>query len=147
MKLYVEFELGTWTVNHEPFSFSLVTVQTTRIRKGNSLPQNMSEKTSLLRYYHQIFTTTFVQSTATCQTTNSLKKGTVSSHCGAMASTVSLQCWDASLIPRPAQWVKDLILPQLRLRADPWLGNSICQGAAKKEKRKLSVLFSCFFFF
>ena len=41
-----------------------------------------------------------------------------------------------------AQRVRDLVLPQLWrrsqlwLRSDPWPGNSICRGAAKKEKRK-----------
>ena len=40
------------------------------------------------------------------------------------------------------QWVKDLVLPQLRLRSllqlgsDPWPGNSICHRAAKTEKEK-----------
>ena len=44
--------------------------------------------------------------------------------------------------PSQAQWVKDLVLTQLRLRwqiglgSDPWPGNSICLGAAKKEKEK-----------
>ena len=40
----------------------------------------------------------------------------------------------------PAHWVKDLALPQLQLRSklqlrsDPWPGNSICCGTAKKKK-------------
>ena len=44
--------------------------------------------------------------------------------------------------PWSAQWVRDPVptQPQLRLllwlRYDPWPGNSICQGAAKKEKEK-----------
>ena len=44
--------------------------------------------------------------------------------------------------PGPAQWVKDPLLPQpqlrsrLWLRSDPWPRNSICRGAAKKEKKK-----------
>ena len=39
-------------------------------------------------------------------------------------------------------WVKDLVLLQLRLRSqlllgsDSWPGNSICQGVAKKGKKK-----------
>ena len=36
------------------------------------------------------------------------------------------------MIPGPAQWVKDLVL----LGSDPWPRNSICRGAAEKEKRK-----------
>ena len=58
----------------------------------------------------------------------------------AMGSEVSLQCQDAGLIPSLAQLVKDLVLlqlcyrSQLRLRSDPWPRNSICLGAAKKDK-------------
>ena len=50
---------------------------------------------------------------------------------------------DAGSIPSlVAWWVKDLVLPQLQLRSqlwlrsDPWLGNSLCCGVAKKEKKK-----------
>ena len=48
-------------------------------------------------------------------------------------------------IPSPAQWVKYLALSQwrlrlqLQLRSDPWPGNSIFGGAAKKEKRGKKV--------
>ena len=31
-----------------------------------------------------------------------------------MGSAVSLECWDIGLLPRPAQWVKDPMLPQLQ---------------------------------
>ena len=54
---------------------------------------------------------------------------------------MSLERWDADLIPGPAQWVKDLVLPQLqhtlqlRLEFDPWPGNSIYPGAVKKEEK------------
>ena len=63
-----------------------------------------------------------------------------SPHCGATASAGSQEHWDTVLIPGPAQWVKDLALPQLWLRSrlwpgsDPWPGNSICLGEAKKKK-------------
>ena len=38
--------------------------------------------------------------------------------------------------PQLAQWVKDLALPQLRLRSDPWPGTSVFCGATKKKKEK-----------
>ena len=53
--------------------------------------------------------------------------------------SMSLQLWDAGLIPGAAQWVKDLELLQLQqrwqsgLRSDPWPGNSICYGVARKR--------------
>ena len=57
-----------------------------------------------------------------------------SSHCGAMGSVVSWECWDAGLTPGLAQWVKpQWIRLQLWLASDPWPENSICHGAAKKE--------------
>ena len=46
---------------------------------------------------------------------------------------------DADSIPGPVRWVKDLVLLQLwyklqlQLRFDPWPGNAICHGLAKKE--------------
>ena len=44
-----------------------------------------------------------------------------------------------------AQWVKDPVLmqlwlrSQLRLGSDPWPGNTISLGAAKKKKKKINV--------
>lgn len=34
-----------------------------------------------------------------------------SSHCGAMGSLASPECWDAGSIPSWTEWIKDLILP------------------------------------
>ena len=48
-------------------------------------------------------------------------------------------CSSRTQVPPPAQWIKDLALPplwhglQLWLGADPWPGNSMCHGVAKKE--------------
>ena len=51
--------------------------------------------------------------------------------------------WDGSIadsIPIPAQWIKDLALPQLRLQlwhgSDPWLEKCISVRVAKKKKKK-----------
>ena len=57
------------------------------------------------------------------------------SHCGAVGSVVSLECWDTGLIPSPAQRIKDLAAVVL-LESDPWLRNSICYRATKNEKKK-----------
>ena len=46
-----------------------------------------------------------------------------SSRCGTMGLTVSRVCWDGGLIPSPAQWVKDLALPQLQFRLRLQLGS------------------------
>ena len=60
----------------------------------------------------------------------------------ATESVASLECWDAGSIPSLAQWVKDVVLPQLQLRSqlqlgsDPWSRNFICCGAAKKKNKK-----------
>ena len=60
---------------------------------------------------------------------------------------MSWERWDSGSIPDQAQWVKDLVLRQLRqrsrlrLRSDPWLWSSICQGAAP-PKKKDSVRFN-----
>ena len=55
---------------------------------------------------------------------------------------MSLQFWDTGSILGPAECVKDLVLPQLQgrsqlwLGSDHWPGNTICCGAAKKEKER-----------
>lgn len=61
-----------------------------------------------------------------------------SSHYGTVESAASLQRWDQGSMPGPAQWVQDLILPQLQcwFRSDPWPGESVCRGVAKKEKEE-----------
>ena len=65
-----------------------------------------------------------------------------SSCCGAVGSMASWEHQDTGSIPGVAQWVKDLALlhlwfgSQLWLRSDPWPGNSICLGAAKKGIKK-----------
>ena len=38
---------------------------------------------------------------------------------GSAGTLVSSECWDAGLIPGPAEWVQDLALLQLRLGCDP----------------------------
>ena len=42
-----------------------------------------------------------------------MKKFRRISHCGTMGLAASWEHWDAASIPRPAQWVKDLVLSQL----------------------------------
>ena len=76
-------------------------------------------------------------------TSEMIKRGHWGSSCrGTTGSAASLQHWDPGSIPGPAQWVKDLVLlqlqrrSQLQLRSDPWPGNPICRGVAKKEKKK-----------
>ena len=65
-----------------------------------------------------------------------------SSRCGSTGSAASLQHRGAGLIPGPAQWLKDPVLPQLQcrsqrqLRSDPWLANSVGRRAAEKEKKR-----------
>ena len=49
---------------------------------------------------------------------------------------LSLESWDTGSVPSQAQWVKDLVLRQLRLASEPWPGNSICHGVDKIEKKK-----------
>ena len=74
------------------------------------------------------------------------KLGKRSSCCGTMGSTASREWWDAGSIPRLAQWVKDLVLPQLQIRlwlwpgSNPWPKHSICQGGQKKKERKKKKL-------
>ena len=57
----------------------------------------------------------------------------------------SLQCQDADLIPSQKKWVKgwgaNIAMVQsavvAQIRSYPWPKNSICHGAAKKEKNKM----------
>ena len=69
-----------------------------------------------------------------------LKNASQSSCCGASGSAVSWEHWDAGWIPGLTQWVKDLVLLQLRsqlwLESDPWPGNSICHRVGKNERKK-----------
>ena len=65
-----------------------------------------------------------------------------------MGSGTSLECWDAGSIPAPAQWAKDLVLPQLRprsqlwLRYDPWPGlGTPCAVEWQKRKKKQNFKF------
>ena len=63
-------------------------------------------------------------------------------HCDIMGSAASWEHWNEGLIPGPAQWVRDLALPQLWLglqlwlESDPWPGKFICPRVAKKENKK-----------
>ena len=66
-----------------------------------------------------------------------------SSRCGAKGSEASLEPWNASSIPSPAQSCKDPVLPKLRckshlwLSSDPWPGNfHMLEGCQKKKERK-----------
>ena len=59
-----------------------------------------------------------------------------------MGLAASWEHWDVDLIPCPAQWVRDLALPQLQLRrwlklgSDPWPRSAIFHRVAKNEKNK-----------
>lgn len=66
-----------------------------------------------------------------------------SSRCSTLGSAVSWERWDASLISGLAQWLKDLELLQLWLRARLWLRSDpwpwelhMPQGAQKTKKPK-----------
>ena len=65
------------------------------------------------------------------------------SPCGARGSAVSLEHWNVSSIPGPAQCVKAPLLPQLLwqrlqlwLGSDPWCENSTCQRVARERKKE-----------
>lgn len=67
------------------------------------------------------------------------KRSTNWSSCyGTMGLIVTLQCQDTGSIPGLIQWVKDLALLQLQhrsqpwFRSDPWPGNYMCCGVAKR---------------
>ena len=65
-----------------------------------------------------------------------------SSCCGTMGSAMYLQHWDAGSIPGLTQCIKNpgllqMCSPPLQLGSHPWLGNSICCGVEKKEKKKM----------
>lgn len=67
----------------------------------------------------------------------------MSSHCGTTGLVVSWKRWDAGLTPGLAQWVKNLVLLQPKLRSqlqfgsNPWPGTSTCHGQPKKKKKKV----------
>ena len=65
-----------------------------------------------------------------------LKRGWRSSHCGAKQLAVSWGCWDTGSIPGLAQWVKDLVLPQLWLGSDSWPGTPYATRWPKKKKKR-----------
>ena len=58
--------------------------------------------------------------------------------CGATGLAVSWKHWDRGSIPGPTQWMNDplLLRSQLQLASDLWPGNSVCHGAAGKERKK-----------
>ena len=60
-----------------------------------------------------------------------------------MGLAVSLQCWEAGLIPGPGGkdqvWLQLQHRSQLQLRSDPWPGNSTCHRVAKNEKKKKKI--------
>ena len=64
--------------------------------------------------------------------------------CGAVGWAASWEYWNTGSIPSPAQWVKDLALPQLwlelqlQLGSDPWPQNSI--WGSKKEKELAIIM-------
>ena len=69
------------------------------------------------------------------------KENMGSSRCGAMGLAASLQCQDTGWIPGPAQWLKDLALPQLGCTCGsdliPGSGTPMpWGGGAKKERKK-----------
>ena len=59
------------------------------------------------------------------------------------ANDLACFCGDASLILHPAQWLKDLILPQMWLGFDPWSRNfhmpQVWMKMGKKKKNKTVV--------
>ena len=49
---------------------------------------------------------------------------------------MSWEPWDSGSIPSLAQWLKDLVLPQLQLRSQLWLEFDPCPGNPRVAKKK-----------
>ena len=66
-----------------------------------------------------------------------------SSHCGTKGLVASWECWDAGLIPAPAQWLKGLVLSHscglgsnCGLDLIPGQGTPYATGQPKQKKQK-----------
>ena len=65
------------------------------------------------------------------------KKGKRNSRCGAAGLTESLEHWDSGLIPKLAQCIKDLALPQLWHRSQLQLGFDSWHRNPKKRDHEV----------